>query len=186
MSAVEFKPWPKIPRLNRNYIITEKIDGTNACVIVAEDGSVHAQSRNRLITPEGDNFGFARWVAEHADELRDGLGEGYHYGEWWGLGVQRGYGLDHKRFSLFNTGRWLTDEGDSTAPECCHVVPVILNGYGAIDTDTEAARSILREEGSLAAPGFKPCEGIVVYHSASRTMFKVTVDNDEAPKGRPS
>jgi hypothetical protein len=63
----EFKPWPKIARLNRDITITEKIDGTNAAVIVTEEGEVAAQSRTRIITPDADNFGFARWVAEHAE-----------------------------------------------------------------------------------------------------------------------
>ncbi len=35
-----FKPWPKIPRLRRDIVITEKIDGTNAIIHVAEDGTL--------------------------------------------------------------------------------------------------------------------------------------------------
>ena len=31
---------------------------------------------------------------------------GRHFGEWWGSGIQRGYGLDEKTFSLFNAYRW--------------------------------------------------------------------------------
>ena len=34
---IEFKEFPKIARLNREVIVTEKIDGTNAAVIVTED-----------------------------------------------------------------------------------------------------------------------------------------------------
>lgn len=66
----EFQEFRKIPRLNRTVIVTEKLDGTNACVVVEDDGSVAAQSRSRIITPEQDNYGFARWVAEHAEELK--------------------------------------------------------------------------------------------------------------------
>ena len=63
----EFTPFPSIPRLFREIVITEKIDGTNACVHIAEDGvTVTAGSRNRWLTLEDDNYGFARWVAEHA------------------------------------------------------------------------------------------------------------------------
>lgn len=32
---IEFKAWPKIPRLFRDVIITEKIDGTNAAIHIA-------------------------------------------------------------------------------------------------------------------------------------------------------
>lgn len=33
-----FQPFPKIARWSREVIITEKIDGTNASVIVSDDG----------------------------------------------------------------------------------------------------------------------------------------------------
>lgn len=103
---IEFKPFQKIARLNREVLVTEKIDGTNGLVWIAEDGvEMRAGSRSRWITPEADNFGFAKWVADNAEELRR-LGPGYHYGEWWGAGIQRRYGLTEKRFSLFNVSRW--------------------------------------------------------------------------------
>lgn len=175
-----FQAFPKIARLNREIVITEKIDGTNACVIVGEDGTVAAQSRNRLITPEDDNFGFAAWVRDHADCLRH-LGPGYHYGEWWGRGIQRGYGLSERRFSLFNTARW---ENPHVRPECCCVVPVLHRGVGFDFVHTTLQH--LKAFGSEAAPGFMQPEGIVVWHEASRQLFKVTCENDESPKGKVS
>src|SRR5688572_6121356 len=68
--TLEFKPFGKIHRLNREVFITEKIDGTNALVYVADTGEVRAGSRTRWITPEWDPNGFAAWVREHADGLR--------------------------------------------------------------------------------------------------------------------
>src|SRR6185369_17529395 len=98
---IAFQPWPKIPRLNRDITITEKIDGTNAAVGVSYDKAVvWAQSRTRIITPQNDNAGFAKWVEQNARELADVLGPGLHFGEWWGQGVQRGYGMTRKFFSL--------------------------------------------------------------------------------------
>ena len=117
----DFVPFNKIYRLNREVIVTEKLDGTNASICVGEDGSIRAGSRTRWISTEDDNHGFARWVSEHVEELQR-LGPGTHYGEWWGRGIQRGYGLDHKRFSLFNVSRW-SDE--AVRPTCCSVVPVL-------------------------------------------------------------
>ncbi len=173
---MEFIPFPKIARLNREVIVTEKIDGTNAQVVVTDSGEVLAGSRTRWITPESDNQGFARWVAEHADELRTGLGIGQHFGEWWGAGIQRRYGLTEKRFSLFNTSRWT----DDVRPACCSVVPVLaVGGWGAVSH----AMHRLRFEGSVAAPGFMKPEGVVVFHAASGQLFKVTLEKDEAPKG---
>ncbi len=174
---IDFVPFPKIARLNREIIITEKIDGTNASVHVAEDGTVLAGSRTRWITPEDDNFGFAKWVAEHEQELREGLGYGTHYGEWWGAGIQRKYGRTTKSFSLFNVSRWA-----DVRPACCGVVPTLYQGpysQGAID----AALQTLRVNGSVAAPGFLKPEGVVVYHTASGQLFKVTLEKDEQPKG---
>ena len=34
----EFQPFPKIPRLSREIVITEKIDGTNAQILITDDG----------------------------------------------------------------------------------------------------------------------------------------------------
>ena len=174
----DFRPFPKIPRFDREVIITEKIDGTNASVHVTDEGDVFAGSRNRWLTLDQDNFGFARWVHEHETELRDGLGPGTHFGEWWGLGIQRGYDLHERRFSLFNTSRW----AETPPPSCCHVVPVILTTKGCyLTTDVPDALTDLKSSGSYAAAGYMNPEGVVLYHVAARQLFKVTFD--DGPKG---
>lgn len=177
MAPIDFIPFGKIPRLRRDCIITEKIDGTNASVWISNEGEVFAASRTRWITPEDDNFGFARWVSEHQDDLKL-LGPGQHFGEWWGQGIQRRYGLTEKRFSLFNTGRWTPD----TIPACVSIVPVLAK-HTFSEQVVEQALHRLRTDGSVAAPGFMNPEGIVVYLAASRSMFKVTLEGDEKPKG---
>lgn len=193
MTEITFEPFPKIGRLTRECIITEKIDGTNAQVIITDDGRIAAGSRTRLITPEDDNYGFARWVQENRGALLQ-LGPGRHFGEWWGGKIQRGYGLTEKRFSLFNTSRWLDTHhhiGDPLepvgklqwAPPCCHVVPVLFQGMFS-DRVVDNMVNLLRERGSHAAPGFMQPEGIVAYHVATGVLFKKTLEKDEAPKGR--
>lgn len=183
MSDIEFVPFPKIARLNREIVVTEKIDGTNAQVHVSEDGTVRAGSRTRWITRDDDNFGAALWVAEHAEELKT-LGPGSHFGEWWGSGIQRGYGLlnGEKRFSLFNTHRW-ADNGTEKRPACCRVVPVLWFG-NAKDARVSEIVDTLRERGSAAAPGFMKPEGVVIFHTAASQLFKVTLEKDSEPKGR--
>lgn len=202
-----FEAFPKVPRLSRECTITEKIDGTNAQVLVlpaleqsAEienfviargvgNTAIYAGSRKRFITPASDNFGFASWVLDHADELIEGLGYGQHFGEWWGAGIQRGYGLDHKRFSLFNVGRWINyreyahsdaDDGSDKrlpAPACCHVVPVLYQG--PFDTEeVDDCLTYLEKTGSRAAPGFMNPEGVMVWHTAAHQMFKKTLGGD--------
>jgi hypothetical protein len=159
-----FQAWPKIPRVeNRKEFYTEKIDGTNACVIILENGTFACQSRTRIITPESDNVGFARWAYENKEDLMK-MGPGYHYGEWWGLGIQRGYGLTEKRFSLFNTKRW--GPHNPNTPNCVHVVPTIHAN------SSSEAKEILIKEGSLAAPGFMNVEGVVIYEYLTNTYWK--------------
>lgn len=175
---MEFQKFDKIARLSRNCVITEKIDGTNAQIFIGENGEFLTGSRNRWITPENDNMGFARWALEHKEELLQ-LGSGRHFGEWWGSGIQRRYGLDHKRFSLFNSGRW-TEEN---TPDCCHVVPILYSGiFTTYMIDYQIEKLI--KQGSFAAPGFMEPEGIVIWHEAARVLFKKTIKNDEKPKSK--
>lgn len=173
--APEFAEFPKIARLSRDIIITEKIDGTNAQVWIGEDGEIRAGSRNRWLTYSDDNFGFAKWVLDHRDGLLV-LGPGRHFGEWWGAGIQRRYGLAEKRFSLFNVSRW----GDER-PACCHVVPVLYRGP-FLQEAWDLALEGLRIVGSIAAPGFMKPEGIVIFHAQGNVLFKKTLEKDEEPK----
>ena len=119
----EFRGFRKIPRAKSDIIITEKIDGTNGLIAIFEDGEVLAGGHSRWLTLEDDDYGFAKWVSLHKEELRDDLGKGYHYGEWWGEGINRGYGVYGKSFSLFNTKRWKDKN-----LKCCLVVPVLYQG----------------------------------------------------------
>lgn len=175
----EFTEWPKTARLFRDIVISEKIDGTNAAIHV-EGSIVTAQSRKRLITPESDNFGFARWVHTNADELVATLGEGVHFGEWWGVGIQRGYNLQSRRFSLFNTAKW-KDLSVTIGDVPVGSVPVLYEG-----TFSEGMISIvlhdLEEYGSRANLGYLNPEGICVFHTQTRGVFKVTLDNEDKGK----
>lgn len=205
----DFVEFPKIARLSRNCVITEKIDGTNASVFIREmesfetledfaAGGVHAAKviavdevqrlvlyagkKSSWITPTDDNFGFASWVRDHALDLFT-LGPGWHRGEWWGNGIQRTYGLPKgdKRFSLFKLPKhW--DKSDVLT--CVSVVPTLYVGPFTTEA-VENALQQLREYGSQAAPGFMQPEGVVIYHTAGNgTLFKKTIEKDEEYKGR--
>jgi len=177
--TIPFVEFNKIARLSRPCVITEKIDGTNGVIHIADDfQTMLVGSRTRWITPEDDNYGFARWCNEHKDELIKGLGPGTHHGEWWGAGIQRHYGLKEKRFSLFNTSKW----NDETKPACCSVVPVLYSGV--FDTAmVDIQLDYLSKSGSVAAPGFMKAEGVVVFHVAANMMFKKTLDKNDGHKG---
>ena len=174
---IDFVEFPKIARLSRQCVITEKLDGTNASITITENGQFICGSRTRWITPEDDNYGFARWAHEHKDDLMQ-LGPGSHFGEWWGQGIQRKYGLIEKRFSLFNVARW----GDER-PACCHVVPALYRGVFST-AEVDYALHVLKENGSQAAPGFDNPEGIIVWHEAARVMFKKTLHKDDEYKSQ--
>jgi hypothetical protein len=206
MTVIQHVPWPKIARLNRNIVITEKIDGTNAaigivkaddltdsnngCLFVADDGQayvIYAQSRKKLITPQDDNAGFAEWVYNNAFELTQVLGEGLHHGEWWGSGINRGYGLKNgeKRFSLFNTPRYgdpLKFNLEPLREIGLDAVPVLYEGLFS-EVAIKDALYKLQMEGSQASLGYPNPEGIIVYHIAAGVPFKVTIVGDEKPKG---
>lgn len=202
MVEIEFQPFEKIPRLKRGVTISEKIDGTNAQILITElpDTEVmptnlpivavvgkyllFAGSRTRFLVPgkATDNFGFAGWVKDNAEVLVT-LGVGRHYGEWWGKGIQRGYNIEGKRFSLFNTQRFEEQIQNKPALQAIGVgtVPVLAVG-DFTDAVVDGAMTKLRESGSVAAPGFMKPEGIVVFHPASGKLFKRTLEGDEAPK----
>lgn len=188
---MEFTPFPKLHRLSRDIVVTEKLDGTNAQIFIPDEEQsktfarkVMAGSRTRWIEPGDDNFGFAAWVEQNWEELLQ-LGPGHHYGEWWGRGIQRNYGLEERRFSLFNVGRWKTvcsdADGYESAPACCGVVPVLYEGPFETDAVDEVLKK-LHDEGSVAAPGFMQPEGVVVFHTHSRQSFKKTLDKNDKHK----
>ncbi|MEV5319148.1 RNA ligase family protein [Streptomyces sp. NPDC052687] len=207
----EFTEWPKTKRLFRDIVVTEKIDGTNSAIHITAvphdepgeirvwdghwtspvvDGTryvVTAQSRRRIITPgkTTDNYGFAGWVYDNAADLVRILGEGLHFGEWWGSGIQRGYEVPGRSFSLFNTERYVDIHehvGEfNGVPVTVGPVPVLYSGTfseTAICHELEA----LKHFGSKAAPGFMNPEGICVFHSQTRNVYKVTLDNNDAGK----
>lgn len=176
----EFIEFPKIYRLSRNVIVTEKIDGTNGQICIGEDGEFLVGSRTRWLNAQtGDNHGFFLWALEHKEDLLK-LGVGRHFGEWWGMGIQRGYGQKEKHFSLFNTSRWLDA---AVRPSCCSVVPVLYEG--TFDTaKVEECVANLRTYGSVAAPGFLRPEGIVCFHIQGNFGLKKTLEKDEEHKSQ--
>ena len=182
-----FKPFPKIPRMDSEMTVTEKIDGTNGCIIVRVDEPenepvvaagqgfyLQAGSRNRLLSLDSDNFGFARFVQENAQQIVDDIGEGVHYGEWWGSGIQRGYGMKGRVFSLFNTARF-GDIISAVSDGVIRTVPILFHGI----FETAAIHKVgidLMYEGSRAAPGWMKPEGVMVFHHRLNGYMKYPMD----------
>lgn len=208
--TIQFQAWPKTPRLFRDIVITEKVDGTNSAVIIQESDSdgecsayvlahverdgveyeVAAQSRNRLALPgkATDNHGFAGFVQQNAEELFDLLGPGRHFGEWWGKGIQGRYKNVHPQirgFALFNTAKhkvlhaWLPMHGGIDV--LVEPVHVLYEGPFSEKVIRDTLEE-LKENGSWTSPLDK-AEGIVVFHTQSRQVYKYTIEGDDAYKG---
>jgi len=210
----EFRNYGKIPRwVNEHVWVSEKIDGSNSCVVIEklttaevtyfwgiqapdavkflyfkdEAYVVRAQSRNKFITPgKGkDNFGFAQYVLDNADALVSVLGVGYHYGEYYGSGIQSGYGLltGEKHFALFPTHRVsrLSDNFEQIMSiPGLEIAPELYEGPFGEGNCIEDCLNLLRENGSFAhsARGFARPEGVVVQFKLSGARYKAFVVED--------
>lgn len=109
-----------IPTLK--FVGTVKVHGTNACVAYnTTTKEITYQSRERTITPQSDNAGFAMWahseigkraiqnvIMSTIDYFEDNYLENaetvYIYGEWAGKGVQPKVGVSEldKKFYIFS------------------------------------------------------------------------------------
>lgn len=184
MSMPDFKKWPSIMRLSSEVCyITEKIDGTNAVIHVADDGIVLAGSRERWLSnddgtpPEKnkDNFGFGQWVYERRSDLVK-LGPGTHYGEFHGKGIQRQYGLADRRFASFEYWR-----NDIAIDGVC-VVPILLT-CEPIGDPWDAVVETLKRNGSALYHGFMNPEGVVItFKEMKSAKFKRLCDKDRLHK----
>jgi hypothetical protein len=188
----EFKSWGSTTRENKNKTITEKIDGTNAC-IVAQDGKVTAQSRKRIITPDDDNYGFARWVYDNAGALLDTLGYGYHYGEWFGEGIQKNpLGIEGKRFALFHATKYTEQNGyELSKVDGLETVPLLHHGQCDVwtipdimdDLEYKGSKVVGAKRQVVSKMHFDyeraaDAEGIIIWNNETRTRTKMLLEND--------
>lgn len=172
----QFREFPKITRIyEQDVVVTEKIDGTNGLVFIPDDLSfVRAGSRTRWISTTDDNYGFAKWVDANAADLLK-LGPGYHYGEWWGQGVQRKYGMSQKVFSLFNTHRW---NDPIVRPACCDVVPTLFAGP-AVEAIARFVDSLkVSEAAANYGATFENPEGVLMYFTKAGCYFKAPIEKE--------
>lgn len=208
----------KVARLRREVKVTEKIDGTNGLIELADLGHIdeapfelgyheptgsanvmdrdtgqvyhiRAGSRNRWLkkTKQDDNYGFAAWVHENAETLVK-LGPGNHYGEWFGRGIQRGYGLSQKYFALFNEKKFGEFILAGHQLETLTAVPTLAEDVFS-DALIDGALADLAGYGSVIAWVLggtlnAPAEGVIVQHSQNLVRFKVLLEHDDIPKAQ--
>lgn len=173
-----FTEFPSIERLQQPITITEKIHGSNAQIVI--DGQdIYAGSRTRWITPDDDNYNFAKWVHGNREALIRVLGDGQHFGEWYGAGINAGYGMTGKRFALFNTHRWNPVRDAGELPDGVDVVPVLYAGPFT-STCVDETMAALKASGSILVPGFMKPEGVVIRFDRSKVLMKRTFEAEDA------
>lgn len=204
---MDFKAFEKITAIKKiDMCITQKIHGTNAQIVILEypenienapewmkatttetvevDGKyyfIRCGSRTRWIYPGDDNYGFAAFVDKHKEEFIRKLGVGQHFGEWAGLGVNSGEGLDHKVFVLFD--HWKFPPERALPPQTV-VVPVLYQGPFDL-AKIEEVMADLKANGSKLAPGFMRPEGVVVTVLGHRLKKVFEAEETQWTKGDP-
>lgn len=159
----EFKSFDSVLHIGKLWMrITQKIHGSNAQIYIYPDEitgekMIKAGSRNRWLTPEDDNYGFAKFVYENKDAFLN-LGFGRHYGEWAGPGINSGEGLSEKTLFLFSEpDRYHKHE----LPIHTTFVPEIYKGPADLSKIDECMSRLL-ERGSYVVAGFDKPEGVVI------------------------
>ncbi len=177
----EFKAYQKTLRLESiDVILSEKIDGTNAVINIDTDGNVLAGSRTRWLVDDGsnkwDNYGFGKWVAKNGAELGK-LPPGTHYGEWYGKGINRNYGMTDRKLMLFNAPRYIGLQQSGLLPSCVELETVI-HTCGPLDLydHIEFFKQEAEDRGSWHVPGFMKVEGLIVRIPKVDKVFKVVWD----------
>lgn len=178
----EFKSFRKIESYKKIYMtITQKIHGTNGQIYI-KDGEIYAGSRNRWLTVDNDNAGFCKFVMQNKERLIQVLGEGRHFGEWCGKGINAGEGLSTKIFVLFDWKRY-RDQCEHfpflTYDLPVRVVPCLYTGKFSMEMIDEIME-ILKTEGSRLVPVnwyMKP-EGIVI--ELNGQLFKKVFEQEDS------
>ena len=159
----------------KDVLAVEKLDGTNVSIVVDNGQLTSIWNRTARIPffTKGKSF-IIKGLLNSFERGYCDLPDGQHFGEWWGAGIGKRYPGAPKVFSLFNTTRWqvLKDQGFLTV---CDVVPTLYEGR----FDTHICDKVVADliiTGSRVWPDAKS-EGIVVFHKAAGSLFKVTCEN---------
>ncbi len=158
----DFKSFGKIENINKfEFSITQKLHGTNAQIHIWKQNGLYqikAACRTRYLTEQDDNYGFCKFVLANEDAIVNALGEGRHYGEWCGPGINSGEGLKEKGLYLFNWARW----SDKNLPPRFYTVPLLYEGRELNLESINLIMDNLKANGSKLVSGYMHPEGIVI------------------------
>lgn len=90
---------------------TVKLHGTNFSIVLTRDGDYYAQSRERILSLTSDNAGSCQFAMKEREffvnylnsimQRDDGIEAVAVYGEWAGIGIQKGVGISNIEKSFF-------------------------------------------------------------------------------------
>jgi hypothetical protein len=136
------------PYARVHYYAKVKLHGTNAGVARLQDGTLQAQSRSRVITPEDDNQGFAAWLRDNTGRFLKCPSGVTVFGEWYGQGIMKGTaasqveGRHFAPFAVMGAGRIDPSPALCRAWSGCDSLPWAASL--AVDfNDVEASRGTL-------------------------------------------
>lgn len=178
MEFIKFKEIENIRKFN--VTVTQKLHGTNASIFIfrneeTNELDLRTGKRTSFCTPELDNAGFANFVYANKAEIIDKLGEGSHYGEWVGPGVNSSEGLvGEKRFVLFDVLKFQ----DKQLPNRVDVVPLLYSGRYSDEKIIEIMDN-LKTNGSKYVKGFMRPEGVVIHILGTNIRFKNVFSAEE-------
>jgi hypothetical protein len=135
--APTFDPFAPMPTLTFEGSV--KAHGTNASVACEfpKYNEFWAQSRERILTIDDDNYGWAKYAQQHKETFINLLTSAAHhkvdynlthysiFGEWCGQGVQKGVGISNvpKMFIIFGIVAWSAGKNEDEDVQRVYFTP---------------------------------------------------------------
>ena len=200
---MDFQKFRKIPRLKKDCTITEKLDGSNAQVVIMDYNTIEENSPYEnlgydiieefvcaySLSKQGEYYMFAgsrsRWLGTSKQD------DNYGFAKWAQGNAEELFKLGSGRFY----GEWMGQgiqrnyglkekkfvlfnaKRVEELPKCCEVVPILYEGKFSTKIVDNCLFN-LEKNGSYFVPGYMKPEGIVIYHKASHQLFKQTLEGD--------
>ena len=181
---------------SEKFIITEKMDGANFCIVIPREGEVYFQSRNNALAGDASFFDFQSALERDMDKIMkikselnssDLVNEVRIYGELFGNGVQRrvdyGTGRYFLPFEVVLDGEILPPKSGLDFMESFDMVQWWVPILGYADSLEQAMEFNVEEvptkHQGTTENGFKFIEGVViapyenVFHNTSGSRFLI-------------
>lgn len=174
----------KMPTIT--FIGTEKIHGGNLSIVIDQNQCLTCQSRERIITPEDDCYGFAKFVEKNKERIiNDFPHNTVIYGEWAGKGIQNKVAVCELEkfwviFAVKTINGGYVDISNWATPDDIRIFNIYDNKIWTIDIDFESPGDVINqinawtleveEESPFAAKfGVKDIGEGIVFHAVDQS-----------------